>query len=585
MGDQQQFCLRWNNHGATLVAVFDSLFNSESLVDVTLFCEGQLLKAHKVVLSACSPYFQKLFAQTSDRHPIVILKDVKHDELKALLKYMYKGEVNVSQEQLGSLIKTAESLQIKGLADGNKNGEVASSKPTPAPSAESSTESSVENRNGRMGIDFPPATMASVLNTALTMPSNLSLSPHIRLPVPQPEPMTRDSDGESSPLSKKRKKMRRKSGGTPESVDSDVRSACSPPEGSVHPFPRIPATITPLSQIQAAAAALHPIHREQLQMLRERELERERERARDRDHDSEPGRLQIDIMKDSESKTDREQTADSNGEVKRPGSPSDNQVGSSNVDGNFNPPRSSPLQLTMRPTSELLESTPTKQPHSNESMNQGYSSDANHHSDNDDDDDGSSSDRAGHEYPDGAGPSTSHLNFGESPQPGYLSGWPYVPADHSQGEESFNPLSENTNQGIWNSDFKGGLLGPYLGTPLAPLHPRSNPHLAPPFPGLYGPPPHPWGRHSPPTSGLPISAHHNECNRCGRLYKTRKGLKHHIKNECGVEPRFQCHHCDWKFKQKAHLLRHVARKHSVQREDPPYSNVPRENSPYTFPNL
>lgn len=58
MVDQQQFCLRWNNHGSTLVAVFENLLASESLVDVTLFAEGKLFKAHKVVLSACSPYFQ-----------------------------------------------------------------------------------------------------------------------------------------------------------------------------------------------------------------------------------------------------------------------------------------------------------------------------------------------------------------------------------------------------------------------------------------------------------------------------------------------------------------------------------------------
>ncbi|KAK7085804.1 hypothetical protein SK128_018631, partial [Halocaridina rubra] len=120
MVDQQQFCLRWNNHGSTLVAVFDNLLANESLVDVTLFAEGHLLKAHKVVLSACSPYFQTLFAQTTDKHPIVILKDVKYIELKALLEYMYRGEVNVSQDQLGPLIKTAESLKIKGLADGAK---------------------------------------------------------------------------------------------------------------------------------------------------------------------------------------------------------------------------------------------------------------------------------------------------------------------------------------------------------------------------------------------------------------------------------------------------------------------------------
>nr|XP_053653862.1 longitudinals lacking protein, isoforms H/M/V-like [Cherax quadricarinatus] len=67
MVDQQQFCLRWNNHGSTLVAVFDNLLASESLVDVTLFAEGQLLKAHKVVLSACSPYFQDLVIQLHNK--------------------------------------------------------------------------------------------------------------------------------------------------------------------------------------------------------------------------------------------------------------------------------------------------------------------------------------------------------------------------------------------------------------------------------------------------------------------------------------------------------------------------------------
>lgn len=54
----QRFCLRWNNHQSNLLSVFDQLLHDESFVDVTLAVEGQLLKAHKMVLSACSPYFQ-----------------------------------------------------------------------------------------------------------------------------------------------------------------------------------------------------------------------------------------------------------------------------------------------------------------------------------------------------------------------------------------------------------------------------------------------------------------------------------------------------------------------------------------------
>lgn len=57
MGSDQQFCLRWNNHQNTLVSIFDNLLESGTLVDCTLAAEGRSLQAHKVVLSACSPYF------------------------------------------------------------------------------------------------------------------------------------------------------------------------------------------------------------------------------------------------------------------------------------------------------------------------------------------------------------------------------------------------------------------------------------------------------------------------------------------------------------------------------------------------
>ncbi|XP_054287025.1 longitudinals lacking protein, isoforms A/B/D/L-like isoform X2 [Macrosteles quadrilineatus] len=117
MASNQQFCLRWNNHQSTLISVFDHLLESGTLVDCTLAAEGQFLKAHKVVLSACSPYLEALLSQHYEKHPILILKDVSFHELKSMLDYMYRGEVNISQEQLGTFLKAAESLQIKGLTD------------------------------------------------------------------------------------------------------------------------------------------------------------------------------------------------------------------------------------------------------------------------------------------------------------------------------------------------------------------------------------------------------------------------------------------------------------------------------------
>lgn len=57
-----------------------------------------------------------------DKHPIFILKDVKYQELRAMMDYMYRGEVNISQDQLAALLKAAESLQIKGLSDNRSGG-------------------------------------------------------------------------------------------------------------------------------------------------------------------------------------------------------------------------------------------------------------------------------------------------------------------------------------------------------------------------------------------------------------------------------------------------------------------------------
>lgn len=115
----QQFCLRWNNYQTNLTCVFDQLLQSESFVDVTLACDGNQIKAHKIVLSACSPYFQSLFFDNPCQHPIIIMRDVKWPELKAIVEFMYKGEINVNQDQISPLLAIAEMLQIRGLAEVN----------------------------------------------------------------------------------------------------------------------------------------------------------------------------------------------------------------------------------------------------------------------------------------------------------------------------------------------------------------------------------------------------------------------------------------------------------------------------------
>ena len=68
------------------------------------------------MLSTCSDYFVEILNRTQCKHPVIVLKDIRQQDLEALLNYMYVGEVNVVQNELACLIKAAECLRIKGLA-------------------------------------------------------------------------------------------------------------------------------------------------------------------------------------------------------------------------------------------------------------------------------------------------------------------------------------------------------------------------------------------------------------------------------------------------------------------------------------
>lgn len=122
-----EFALCWNNFADNIASGFQNLYDRGDLVDVTIACDGKLLKAHKIVLAICSPYFQEMFLENPCKHPIIVLKDVAVNVMQELLQFMYQGEVNVKHSELQSFMKIAETLQIKGLTASHRNDRSSSS--------------------------------------------------------------------------------------------------------------------------------------------------------------------------------------------------------------------------------------------------------------------------------------------------------------------------------------------------------------------------------------------------------------------------------------------------------------------------
>jgi len=123
MGSSDNFCLRWNDFESNISTSFRELRDDSEFFDVTLCCDNgtDIVPAHKVILAACSPLFRKILSrQKNQQNPFLYLKGIHLKEMKAVLNFMYHGEVNVAQDSLNNFLAVAEELAVKGLTTDSK---------------------------------------------------------------------------------------------------------------------------------------------------------------------------------------------------------------------------------------------------------------------------------------------------------------------------------------------------------------------------------------------------------------------------------------------------------------------------------
>ena len=80
----EKFNLKWNNFQSNITSAFSQLRTKTRFQDVTLVSDDQQqISAHRVVLTACSGYFNNVLSQNVHSHPFLCLEPCLecHDSL------------------------------------------------------------------------------------------------------------------------------------------------------------------------------------------------------------------------------------------------------------------------------------------------------------------------------------------------------------------------------------------------------------------------------------------------------------------------------------------------------------------------
>ena len=115
-GTEENFDLNWSNYTDHLREMLHEMMKSNDLTDITIVCDDKrYLRAHKVVLGACSPFFKEI-VNDLPHDSMVYLKGIQSEEMQAIIEFMYLGEASFSQLKMNQFLEAANNLEIKEIS-------------------------------------------------------------------------------------------------------------------------------------------------------------------------------------------------------------------------------------------------------------------------------------------------------------------------------------------------------------------------------------------------------------------------------------------------------------------------------------
>lgn len=120
MGSSSEcYVLKWDEFHSSIANSFTDLRNEEDFLDVTVAIDqDHQLQAHKVVLSASSPYFREILKRNPAQHPVLVMPPhIRYGDLAAVIDFIYQGEVKIPISEVDEFVALAQMLKIRGLSE------------------------------------------------------------------------------------------------------------------------------------------------------------------------------------------------------------------------------------------------------------------------------------------------------------------------------------------------------------------------------------------------------------------------------------------------------------------------------------
>ena len=118
MQHQRKCILTWDSYSDHLREALGEMMTSSEFADVTIVTDDkQQIKAHRNILSACSPVFKNILTLDSgNNHPVIYLRGIQHLEMESIIKFIYLGEARISEERMYEFLTVSRNLEIEELS-------------------------------------------------------------------------------------------------------------------------------------------------------------------------------------------------------------------------------------------------------------------------------------------------------------------------------------------------------------------------------------------------------------------------------------------------------------------------------------